>query len=141
MRIREFCYLFFVDIEKAFDSIDHTILIKRCEQMKMDEADIEFIKWYLNQMAVNIGKNRVLVNKGGPQGGTLSPFLWLIYIDSLLVELGQIVGDDKVLAYADDIVCICETAELVREVKACMDRWAWLNKVTINYASEKSEVM
>ncbi len=63
------------------------------------------------------GLTEPITMQGGlPQGHVLSPFLFNLYLDDLLKQLdgiGQAGGGDgsvRVLAYADDVVILCEDA-------------------------------
>ena len=68
---------------------------------------------------------------GVRQGGVLSPLLYCVYIDQLLVRLSQsgsgcFIGRNFVgaLAYADDIVLVCPTASAMRKLLSICDAFA-----------------
>lgn len=41
----------------------------------------------------------------------VSPRMWLIYINDLMLQLEEFAGINNVFAYADDLMIICETLE------------------------------
>ena len=57
---------------------------------------------------MKIGENILRYSKGSPQGGIISPILWLVYINSLLIGLEQKFGVDNTFAYVDDLMNLVE---------------------------------
>eukprot|EP00971_Amphidinium_carterae_P099219 1962631-Amphidinium_carterae.1 len=52
----------------------------------------------------------IALNEGGPQGGPLSPFCFLIGLDPLLRRLAAMQGPrELVSAWADDLAAVCTT--------------------------------
>src|SRR2546423_9021138 len=87
-------FIFLQDISKAFDSIDINMLELAMQRLRIPQG---FIKLTLNLF--NNRSNRVItanglldpykVKIGIDQGEVISPLLWVIYIDSLLVTLNN----------------------------------------------------
>lgn len=107
---KEIALCSFMDIEGAFDNASYKsmegALIKR-------ESDPIVIKWVnkilsQRQIIANIGNTSRKINtiKGCPQGGVLSPLLWSILVDELLVKLNG--NGFTTVGYADDITVIVE---------------------------------
>ena len=78
------------------------------------------------------------INKGVLQGGILSPVLFNIYINDLIIELKQ-KGASDVCAYADDIAVICQGRSKLEEIIETTKNWCALNKIGMN--NSKSGIM
>jgi hypothetical protein len=81
---------------------------------------------------------------GVKQGGVLSPVLFCIYIDRLLIQLahagvGCYIGSHFVsaLAYADDIVLVAPTPLALRKLLLICDKFAVANNMCFNAAKSK----
>lgn len=114
--------LVFFDFSSAFDTIVHKELVKKCEEQMSCTLDlIGLLKWYVNQIHVRFGVSMINQNRESPQGGIVSPLLWLIYVNDFLEDLTSLVGQRNIFAYADDILIVCEdqgvTEEEIRRTK------------------------
>ena len=96
-----------IDIQGAFDNTSYD---KIKEAMILKNVDRQTRNWIYNmlqnrQLIASLGKEEIksIPVKGCPQGGVLSPILWCLVIDNLLVKL-QNEGYIKVQAFADDII-------------------------------------
>ena len=110
-----------IDASKAFDTVDHTILLDKLLARDLPAPILRFLfRWYISQrLRVNWnGHNSepFKVSRGVRQGGVLSPILFTLYLDDLLTELSRTsVGCywDKIfvgaIAYADDITLLAPT--------------------------------
>ena len=91
-----------IDLQKAFDTIDHEILLQKLKAIKFSESTIKWFKSYLSEriFLVNI-ENKLSdfgeISCGVPQGFILGPLLFLIYVN----DMPQAVTS-TVLLYADD---------------------------------------
>ena len=95
----------YIDPRKAFDMINHSILINKLPLLGFRDEATAWVQTYLNnrqQLTIdnNISSTLLLVNCGVPQGSTLAPLLFLMYIN----DIGKAILDSKFLLYADDTV-------------------------------------
>ena len=99
-------HLAFLDLKKAYDNVDRDILLARMLTVGIPiQITLLIAKWLcINTVKLQKGQKRI--RKGVPQGGCLSPVLFNIYINPLIVAL-RATGV-QALAYADDIVFLAQ---------------------------------
>lgn len=100
----------FLDLAKAFDTVDHTFLIQKLELLGIRGLPLTLFKSYLSERLQmvkidNIYSSQKCIEYGVPQGTVLGPILFILYINDLCEKdiNGRIVtyADDTVLVYTD----------------------------------------
>ena len=133
-----------LDLQKAFDTVDHTIL---CEKLKV--IGVRSISWfesYLTNRKQVVSVNGVVsevcnITCGVPQGSLLGPLLFLIYVNDVQ---SSIDSDCKVLIYADDTAILFShrdpgviSQKLSRMLESCHE-WLTDNKLSLHLGKTES---
>lgn len=106
---KEFMISTFMDIEGAFDNITFDAInehINGCNANTYVQAWIKFM--LANRLITYSEMGRTMTVKairGTPQGGVLSPLLWIVVMNSLLHKLHD--NGFKATGYADDLQISC----------------------------------
>ena len=140
--------LIFADFKKAFDLVDHEIMIQKLQIYGLDENSLKLLKSYLSDR-----KQRTVIGNaysssqsllhGVPQGSVLAPLLFLIYINDLAEVMPpattvDIFADDTTLsasAPSTDTSGLC--AELCKST-GDLENWANNNRFKLHTKKTKS---
>lgn len=128
----------FIDLAKAFDTVNHEILLDKLYSYGIRGKAYDLLESYLKnrKQKVRIGQNSSdfkNINTGVPQGTILGPLLFIIYVNDLLTNM-----PNNIVSYADDTAIIA-IGKKWEDVEAIMNKyleevsiWLALNKLTLN---------
>src|SRR6267154_2747293 len=129
----------FIDIQKAFDSIDVNILLTKLYSYGIRGIMYDWLKDYLCDRMQYTFVNGVKsstdkINIGVPQGSVLGPLLFLIYVN----DMHAATPETTPKLFADDtniFLAANNLSELALKANVCLDniyQWCLANRLTIN---------
>ena len=136
----------FLDLKKAFDTIDHSIILRKLKFYGIEQETLKWFQSYLDDRQQLCSVNGHMsdlraVSCGVPQGSNLGPLLFLIYINDLPSCLNaaspRMFADDTNISFAAPTLSELENV-LNREVRN-VNLWLKVNKLSLNIA--KTECM
>ena len=141
---KKFVVGIFIDLQKAFDTIDHNILLDKLENYGIRGITKQWLRSYLTgrMQCVQIGRSRSEfspIKCGVPQGSILGPTLFIMYINDI-VKSSKIM---KFVLFADDtniIISGQNREQLLKQITNEMNklkRWFNVNKLSLNLNKTK----
>ena len=104
LKTRQRCVAVALDIQSAYDTIDHSALLWKLQQKTLPRYMVAWTRAFLDNriavLIVNDSEFSYSIRAGVPQGSPLSPTLFLVFIDDLLQQLSLVV---RCQAFADDM--------------------------------------
>lgn len=109
-----------LDLEKFFDTVQHSKLIEILSRTVKDGRVVSLIHKYLNA-GVQIGSKIRTSEVGVPQGGPLSPILSNVMLNEMDKELER--REHKFVRYADDLLILCRSKRSAARTMGSMTRF------------------
>ena len=136
----------YVDFKKAFDTVNHNLLLKKLENFNIKNKALNWIKTYLTERTqqIQIGDNLSSereVQTGVPQGSILGPVFFICYINDIV----KTCKNSQMLLYADDTVMykrisdnhrFLDMHDFQQDVNNLI-KWCQVNRLSINVKKTK----
>ncbi len=135
----EFTIGIFLDLSKAFDTINHRILIQKLEHYDIrGVAQLWFQNYLTNRKQIvkynQVRSKEMLIQTGVPQGSILGPILFLLYMNDIenCSKLLSFVlfADDTNIFYSNK--CIKTINKIMQAEMNKVAEWLNVNKLSLN---------
>ncbi len=131
-------FMLFIDWKSAFDRVDHDLLMNRLRDIGATELTLRVVHIFLHSSNFSIdGLKRYKIEKGCPQGSSLSPLLFIIFFGMLIEQLRSIIDREQIGVYADDLVVQADGLQELDLLVTVTRSWAVKNKCEINTSKTK----
>ena len=135
----------YLDFKEAFHTINHDILLNKLWNAGIGQNLLKLLRNYLSNRKQKVklfGSVSTLepVTVGIPQGSTIGPVLFIMFINALQIVLES----SKALMYANDTVLHCShqsnktVSKLFQRNLDAVQKWCEANQLTLNVNKLKS---
>ena len=131
-------------LKKAFDTVDHHILLTKIKNLGLKSPAVSWVKLYLEErtqvtMCNNSISNVKTIKMGVPQGSVLGPLLSVIYVN----DLPNYIREARCHLYTDDAaISVRANDPITMAIKlndqlTSVNTWFLQNKLTLNVLKTK----
>ena len=135
-----------IDLRKAFDTVNHDILLTKLQDIGASGLTLKWFKSYLSGRYQKVSfkdslSDALEVSTGVPQGSILGPLLFILFIDSM----SKVTSHGKISMYADDTTLSVkgtDAREISRKLTSDLNaivKWLKDNKLFLN--TDKTNIM
>ena len=133
-----------IDLQKAFDTVDHDILLNKLKAIGLDDLPTSWISSYLKNRfqkteVDGIFSDPMEVSCGVPQGSILGPSLFLIHVNDMEATVSCrliLYADDSALLVSGTSVPVIE--EILGHQLTFLSEWLVDNKLSIHLGKTES---
>ena len=136
---KQYCLGLFIDLSKAFDTLNHRILIKKLQSIGIRGTPLRWFQSYLSERQQYVSfkatnSTKLKITCGVPQGSILGPLLFLIYINDLEKSLSK----SRPILFADDTTILISNRnynKLIEDTNKEIEKlhnWFSVNKLSLN---------
>jgi len=133
-----------LDLQKAFDTVDHSILLIKLKALGLGDDIMNWFSSYLSdrQQLVDVSGTKSTtanITCGVPQGSILGPLLFLIYVNDM-----SSATKNKLLLYADDSCILvsgqnkCQIEQALSQDLNEVSQWLIDNKLSLHLGKTES---
>jgi len=129
----------YLDLQKAFDTVNHSILLQKMANYGVRGTVLKWFESYLSNrkqytVLPDYESDLHSITCGVPQGSVLGPLLFLIYVN----DIQNAISNAKIKLFADDtnlFIHNCDPAQLFARANTCLaqlSEWFSVNRLSLN---------